>query len=179
LGGGEEEGAEVVDDGVLIRRARRGDLEGIATVVSEAADEVETNEAAVMDWLFSKGMWVAVQDDAVVGVATCQTENLVCVTDELHVWPAGLQAEAGGPLLAAIEAEVSTLMCEVNIVVLPANTSRAVRDFLAGQGYEPEEFEALHRIYREVLGDLFDEDELAGPVLMVKQLRDRMVMVPI
>jgi N-acetylglutamate synthase-like GNAT family acetyltransferase len=169
-----------VADEITIRRAKRGDLEGIAVVVSgAAAGEVEVDEAEVMDWLFSKGMWVAVQDGAVVGVATCQTENLVCVTDELHVWPAGLQAEAGGPLLAAIEAEVSTLMCEVNIVVLAAGTSQAVREFLTGQGYEPEAFKALHRIYREVLGDLFGEDELAGPVLMVKQLRDRMVMVPL
>ncbi len=167
-------------DEILIRRARRGDLEAVAALVGEAsAGEVEAVEAEVMDWLFSKGMWVAVQDDAVVGVATCQTENLVCITDELRVWPASLQDQAGGPLLAAIEAEVSTLMCEVNIVVLPASTSSVVRDFLGEQGYEPQEFEALHRIYREVLSDLFGEDELAEPVLMVKQLRDRMVMVPI
>jgi N-acetylglutamate synthase-like GNAT family acetyltransferase len=168
-----------VADEILIRRAKRGDLGEIAALVSEAsAGRVQADGAEVMDWLFSKGMWVAVQDGSVVGVATCQTENLVCVTDELHVWPALLQAEAGRPLLAAIEAEVSTLMCEVNIVVLPAGTPAAVRDFLGEQGYEPEDFEALHRIYREVLGDLFGEEELAEPVLMVKRLRDRMVMVP-
>jgi hypothetical protein len=169
-----------VGDEVLIRRARRGDLEEVAALVGEATrGEVQADGAEVMDWLFSKGMWVAVQDDAVVGVATCQTENLVSVTDEFHVWPVQLLDEAGGPLLAAIEAEVGTLMCEVNIVVLPTSTSEAVRDFLAEQGYEPEKFEALHRIYREVLGDLFGPDEAAEPVLMVKRLRDRMVMVPI
>jgi N-acetylglutamate synthase-like GNAT family acetyltransferase len=169
-----------VGDELLIRRARRGDLGEVAALVGEATGGgAQAEEAEMMDWLFSKGMWVAVQDESVVGVATCQTENLVSVTDELHVWPAQLQVEAGGALLEAIEAEVSTLMCEVNIVVLPASTSNAVRDFLGKQGYEPEEFEALHRIYREVLGDLFDPEELAGPVLMIKRLRDRMVMVPI
>jgi N-acetylglutamate synthase-like GNAT family acetyltransferase len=170
----------VVGEDVLIRRARRGDLAEVAALVGEASGgEVQADEAEVMDWLFSKGMWVAVQDESVVGVATCQTENLVSVTDELYVWPARLQAEAGGALLEAIEAEVGTLMCEVNIVVLPASTSDAVREFLGEQGYEPEEFEALHRIYREVLGDLFGPEELEEPVLMIKRLRDRMVMVPI
>jgi N-acetylglutamate synthase-like GNAT family acetyltransferase len=169
-----------VGDEILIRRARRGDLEEVAALVGEATqNQVQVDGAEVMDWLFSKGMWVAVQDEAVVGVATCQTENLVSVTDEFHVSPARLRVEAGGPLLAAIEAEVSTLMCEVNIVVLPASTSKAVRDFLAKQGYESEEFKALHRIHREVLGDLFGTDDPVEPVLMVKRLRDRMVMVPI
>ena len=167
-------------DEIVIRRARRGDLEEVVAVVGEATGgQVQVDEAEVMDWLFSKGMWVAVEEGAVVGVATCQTENLVSITDEFHVSPDRLQGQAGGSLLAAIEAEVSTLMCEVNIVVLPASSSEGVRDILETQGYELEEFQALHRIYREVLSDLFGTDDAVDLVLMVKRLRDRMVMVPI
>jgi len=58
---------------------------------------------------------------------------------------------------------------------VPAGTSKAIRTFLERQGYEPKAFEDLHRIWREVLSD-FVSDESG---LMVKQLRDRMVMVPI
>ena len=66
-------------------------------------------------------------------------------------------------------------MCEANILLLPTWTSKAVRAFLKKQGYESQEFDDLHRIWREVLGE-FDLEETD---LVVKRLRDRMVMVPI
>jgi len=50
-----------------------------------------------------------------------------------------------------------------------------VRTFLQGQGYEPRPFAELHRIWREVLGEWIQGDE----ELMVKRLRERMVMAPI
>jgi hypothetical protein len=78
-------------------------------------------------------------------------------------------------LLETIEAEANVLMCEANIMILPGWTSKAVRTFLGQQGYEPKTFDELHRIWREVLGDLVDE----GDDLMVKRLRERMVMAPI
>ncbi len=161
---------------IQVRRARRGDMAGIAALVRKATrSKIQIDEADVLEWLFSKGLWVATQDDSVVGVVTCQAENLVSVTDAFYVSPARLRARAGKPLLAAIEVEVNTLMCEVNAVVLPAWTSKAVRTFLQGQGYEPKDLGELHRIWREVLGE-FVTDEMD---LMVKQLRERMVMVPI
>jgi N-acetylglutamate synthase-like GNAT family acetyltransferase len=159
-----------------IRRAKRGDLAAIAALVGKATrSKLQVDETEVMEWLFSKGLWVAVAGDSIVGAAACQTENLLCVTDVFHVSPAKFRAKAGSQLLAAIEAEVNTLMCEANVVVLPAWTSKAVRTFLQKQGYEPQAFEGLHRIWREVLGEF----DLEGMDLMVKRLRERMVMVPI
>jgi N-acetylglutamate synthase-like GNAT family acetyltransferase len=91
------------------------------------------------------------------------------------VMPARLRDSAGEQLLKAIEDEANTLMCEANVLLLPAWTQKATRTFLQRQGYEPGEFADLHRIWREVLGDLIGDE----PDLMVKKLRDRMVMVPI
>jgi hypothetical protein len=82
---------------------------------------------------------------------------------------------AGTRLLESIEAEAGVLMCEANVMLLPSWTSKSVRTFLRRRGYVPEEFGELHRIWREVLGELDAE----GMDLMVKRLRDRMVMVPI
>lgn len=161
---------------IRVRRAKREDLAAIAAVVGKATRfKIKVDEADVMEWLFGKGLWVVVRGEDVVGVATCQTENLLSVTDAFYVSPAKLRNKAGVPLLDAIEAEVGTLMCEANVMLLPSWTSKTVRTFLQKQGYEPKEFDGLHRIWREVLGE-FDLEEMD---LMVKQLRDRMVMAPI
>jgi N-acetylglutamate synthase-like GNAT family acetyltransferase len=173
-----------MSDEIQIRRAKRGDLAGIAALVRRATrSKLKVDEADVMEWLFSKGLWVAVLDDAstgsaepiVVGVAACQTENLVSVTDVFYVSPAKLRVKVGDRLLIAVEEEVKTLMCEANVMPLPTWTSKAVRTFLQKQGYEPQAFDDLHRIWREVLGE-FVTDETD---LMVKRLRDRMVMAPV
>lgn len=60
-------------------------------------------------------------------------------------------------------------------MLLPAWTLQAVRNLLQEQGYKSQEFKELHRIWREVLVDFVTDDV----DLMVKRLRDRMVMVPI
>jgi N-acetylglutamate synthase-like GNAT family acetyltransferase len=165
-----------MSEAINVRRAKRGDTAGIAALVRKATrSRIQVDEAEVMEWLFSKGLWVAARGDSLVGVAACQTENLVSVTDVFHVYPARLRTSAGSQLLETIEGEANTLMCEANIVLVPPGTSKAVRTFLERQGYEPQELGQLHRIWREVLSD-FVTDKVG---LMVKRLRDRMVMVPI
>ncbi len=159
-----------------VRRAGRSDLASIAALVRKATrSRLEVDEATVQEWLFGKGLWVVEQDGTVVGVAAWQAENLVSVTDVFQISPARLRAAAGGRLLETIEAEANVLMCEANVVVLPAWTSEAMRGFLNKQGYELKAIEELHRIWREVLGDFVGGDQ----DLMVKRLRERMVMVPI
>ena len=161
--------AQKTGENLEIRRARRGDLAAIASLVQKATrSKIEVDQAEVQEWLFSKGLWVAEQDGDLVGVAAWQAENLVSVTDVFYVSPARLRTTAGGQLLETIEAEA-------NVMILPDWTSKAVRTFLQKQGYEPKTFEELHRIWREVLGDFVATDQ----DLMVKRLRERMVMVPI
>ena len=158
-----------------IRRARRGDLAAITSLVQQATkSRIQVDEAEVTEWLFSRGLWVALHGEELVGVAAWQAENLVSITDVFHVFPTELLAEAGSRLLEIVEAEASTLMCEVNIVLVPPWVSWAIQSFLQKQGYEPRTLEDLHRIWREVVGD-FGIDNWN---LMIKQLRDRMVMVP-
>lgn len=159
-----------------IRRAKRGDLPAITSLVEQATkSRVQVDEAIVTEWLFTKGLWVALHEGELVGVAAWQAENLVSVTDVFHVFPAEFLAEVGNRLLETVEAEAGTLMCEVNVILVPAWVSWAIQSFLQKQGYETRALEDLHRIYREVLGDFGIENWS----LMVKQLRDRMVMVPL
>jgi len=167
---------DLLSEGMRVRRARRKDLAAIASLVCDASESrVQADEAGVMEWLFGKGLMVAVQDGSLVGVAAWQTENLVSVTDEFYAFPASVLVEAGGALLAAIEAEAATLMCEANVLVLPAWTSEATRICFQEHGYEGKAFEDLHRIWREVLSEFVSEET----DLMVKRLRERMIMAPL
>ena len=165
-----------MSDKIQVRRAKRADLAPIAGLVRVChPGEAAPDEAQVMDWLFSKGLLVALQDDRLAGVIAWQVENLVAVTDVFCLQEGELLPEAGGALLQALEEEASTLMCEVNIVLAPGRLSPATQAVLEEQGYEAEDLSNLHRIWREVLDDLVQ----SVPELRVKWLRDRMVMVPI
>jgi len=159
-----------------IRRAKLQDLGEIMRLAREASpSKGQADEAEVTQWLYSKGVWVAIRDGSLAGVAAWQAENLLAVTDVLHVAPDRYWPETGSQLLDTIEAEAQTLMCEANVVLLPQPAPEAARALLLRQGYEPKIRGELHRIWQEVLGDLASDDM----EIMVKQLRDRMVMVPL
>jgi N-acetylglutamate synthase-like GNAT family acetyltransferase len=144
----------------------------LAREASQAEGQPDENK--VTEWLLSKGVWVAASDDSLVGVAAWQAENLLAVTDVLHVAPADHWSGAGSRLLETIEGEAQTLMCEANIVLLPRSAPDAARALLRQQGYESKTRQELHRIWREVLSEYAE-----GSEVMVKKLRDRMVMVPL
>ena len=160
----------------LIRRAKREDLAAIASLVDQATgSRHQPDEGEVMGWLLGKGLWVALLDNSLVGVAAWQAENLVSVTDVFYVSPDQLWTDAGGRLMETIEEEAKTLMCEVNAVLLPAWISEMASHFFRQQGYESQALEDLHRYWREVLQEFITGDS----TLMVKQLRNRMVMAPL
>jgi N-acetylglutamate synthase-like GNAT family acetyltransferase len=163
------------EQAIEVRRATREDVAAIAALVREASESRnQSDEAEVLDWLFGKGVLVAIQEGVLLGMTAWQAENLVAVTDVFQVSPAHLPSEAGERLLEVVETEARTLMCEANVVVLPAWTPEALRALLQRQGYEPRPLDDLHRIWREVLRGFVSDDR----DVMVKRLRDRMVMVP-
>ncbi len=159
-----------------VRRARLGDIADITKLAREASPSTcQMDEAEVTEWLYSKGVWVATREGVLVGVAAWQAENLLAVTDVLHIAPCEHWLETGGELLATIEDAAQTLMCEANVVLLPAQAPEAARALLRQQGYELKLMDELNRIWREVLSDFAGN----GLELMVKQLRDRLVRVPL
>lgn len=171
-----------MSENLEIRRASRGDLAAITSLVRQAiqaSTQIDESEIPSADhWLFSKGLWVAVQGHPgheLIGVAAWQAENLVSVTDVFYVFPESLWATAGGRLLETIEAEAKILMCEINAVLLPDWAPEAAHAFFQQAGYEYQDHKELHRIWQEVLSEFIIE----GSMLMVKRLQDRMRMVPL
>jgi len=125
-----------MDQDMVVRRAGRQDVAGIAALLKEAVPpQGPAAENDVLEWLFSKGLVVATEADVLLGVAAWQAENLVAVTDVLALAPHSV-APAGAALLDFIEAGAGSLMCEVNIVLLPAEGGSQVRALLQQQGYE-------------------------------------------
>jgi hypothetical protein len=163
-------------DAFEIRRARPPDLPAIGELVNAATQSrYQPDKATLVEWLLGRGLWLALQDGALVGVAAWQAENLVSVTDVLYVTGTRSMADAAAKLLAKIEAEASTLMCEVSIVVLPHWTPGNVAGLLRLQGYKQGTTGELHRIWQEVLTG-FSIDQRT---LMVKPLRGRLVTTPL
>jgi N-acetylglutamate synthase-like GNAT family acetyltransferase len=165
-----------MNEHLTVRRATHDDLASITSLVQNACPPtLKVDQSQVQEWLFSKGLWVALQDDTLVGAVAWQAENLVSVTDVFYVFPPHRWADAGHRLLESLEAQATTLMCEVNVVLLPSSTLETTRAVLIERGYTRATLEELHRIWQEVLVEFVD-GELE---LMVKPLRDRMVMVPL
>lgn len=160
---------------VEVRRARRGDVPAICALFRKRRRTAQVDEAQALEWLFSKGLLVAIRHDIVVGVAAWQIENLISVTDVIMVSPARLWTKVGSRLLAAIETEARSLMNEANVVLLPAGTARTVRAVFLRLGYQPHRLETLHPIWQGVLIPFLT----AESELMVKRLRERMIMTPI
>lgn len=169
------EGVMPAGDDLEVRRAKRGDIPAISAFIRKRRRKAQVDETEVLEWLFNKGLLVATYHDALVGVAAWQIENLISVTDIVMVSPARLWANVGSRLLAAIETESRSLMCEANIVLLSAGTARTVRTIFLKLGYQPHRLESLHPIWQEVLIPFL----ASKPELMVKRLQERMIMTPI
>ena len=158
-----------------VRRAGRQDLTSMVALVRAASqDGIEIDESDALEWLYDKGLLVAAEGDALLGVLGWQAENLLAVTDLFAISAQARSADAGRALLERVEAEAQGLMCEAHLVAVEDGTS-GVAEILAGQGYERQPFADLHRIWREVLGEFTPEQR----DVWVKRLRDRMVMVPL
>jgi hypothetical protein len=156
---------------VQVRRATRGDVAAIVEVVGNPA----VDGAAVMGWLLERGLLVAEQLGRVLGVIGWQVENLVAVVDLLHLAEEELWPAVGTRLVQAVEAAADDLMCEIAVLAVPKPLPAQALPEVAELGYTQQEWESLHRYWREVLASFGVE---AG-LIWAHRLRKGMVMRPI
>ncbi|RME46995.1 MAG: dephospho-CoA kinase [Caldilineae bacterium] len=159
-----------------VRRAKRGDLLAMAQFIGTATNgEIELDEGEMMERLFSKGYMLAFQKDELVGLVGWQTENLIAGIDDLFVKSSALWPSVGKVLLDKVEEAVRELSCEAGLIFLHNSTGPVARKFLEKQGYEAKKPEELIKVWREAA----EEWQVENTTLMVKQLLERRVMVPI
>ncbi len=163
-------------DIITVRRAKRNDLQAMAALISEATQGVlEMDEGQMMEALFSKGYLVAFQNGELVGLAGWQTENLIAGIDDLFVRGSHLWTSVGEALMDNVEQSVAELSCEAGLVFLHNKTGPIAKKFLENRGYEVKDPDNLIKVWREAAY----EWKVENTTLMVKQLLERRVMIPL
>lgn len=159
-----------------IRRAKRGDLQAMSELISIATHgDLQQDEGEMMERLFSKGYLVAIQNSELAGMIGWQTENLIAGVDDFFVKASNLWPTVGGQLLDKVEKEVASLSCEAGLIFLHNKTGPVAKKFLDKRGYKAKNPEELIKVWREAA----QEWQVENTTLMVKQLLERRVMIPL
>ncbi|MFQ5576150.1 MAG: dephospho-CoA kinase [Anaerolineae bacterium] len=159
-----------------VRRAKRNDLLPMTALIKTATGgEFAPGEADMMENLFSKGYMVAFQNGELVGMVGWQTENLIAGIDDLFVSASELWPVVGGTLMDRVEEAVAELSCEAGLIFLHNNTGPVAKKFLEKRGYKEKKPEELIKVWREAA----EEWKVDNTTLMVKQLMERRVMIPL
>lgn len=167
--------AEINLDEVIIRRAKREDLNPMAELISTGTKgALQPDLSAMMENLFSRAYLVALAKDYVVGMIGWQTENLVAGLQDFYVLRDDLWATIGQRMLDKVHEEVNNLSCEVSLVFVTNQTGQKPIEFLESQGYEQFESKNLIPDWREAAVEWQPENS----VLLYKKMREQRIMVP-
>ncbi len=163
-----------VDD-VVIRRAKRGDLDTMAQLISDSTHgKIAPDLSQMMESLFSRAYIVAISGDHVIGIAGWQTENLIAGLQDFYVLRDNLWETVGGKMLNMIHEEVDKLSCEVSMAFIANEAGPKPIEFFESQGYEKSEVKALGYMWEDAAAEWQTENT----TLLYKKLREQRIMVP-
>lgn len=129
----------------------------------------------IMEAFGEKAFLLLVQDEATVGLAGWQVENLVARVNEFHVDGRVPLLEAAQALIGAVEQASRELQCEAALLFLPGQLARA-QDVWAAVGYEKRSIESLGvRAWQ----DAARESMPANTELFFHQLRKDRILRPV
>jgi dephospho-CoA kinase len=166
---------EINPDEVVIRRAKREDLNRMAELISTGTKgALQPDLSTMMENLFSRAYLVALAKDYVVGMIGWQTENLVAGLQDFYVLRDNLWATVGQNMLDKVHEEINNLSCEVSLVFVTHQTGQKPIEFLESQGYEQFESKNLIPDWREAAVEWQPENS----VLLYKKMREQRIMVP-
>jgi dephospho-CoA kinase len=160
---------------VTLRRAKRGDLEVMAGLISASTNgTLRPDLSEMMEALFSRAYMVAMAGNQVVGMIGWQAENLVAGLQDFYMLRENLWPTLGKEMLDKVHAEIDSLSCEVAIVFVLAQAGSKPIEFFQSQGYEQTESHNLIPDWREAAVEWQPENS----ILLYKKIREQRVMVP-
>ena len=166
---------EINPDEVIIRRAKREDLNRMAELIATGTKgALQPDLSAMMENLFSRAYIVALAKDYVVGMMGWQAENLVAGLQDFYVLRDDLWATVGQKMLDKVHEEINNLSCEVSLIFITNPTGQKPIEFLESQGYEQFESKNLIPDWREAAVEWQPENS----VLLYKKMREQRIMVP-
>ncbi len=167
--------AEIDVTTVTIRRAKRHDLDGMATLILNGTKgTIKPDLNQMMEALFSRAYIVALAGEHMVGIAGWQTENLIAGLQDFHVLRENLWPTVGKKMLDMIHDEVTQLSCEVSMAFVANQAGLKPIEFFESQGYEQSEGKNLGYMWK----DAAEEWQPEETILLYKKLREQRIMVP-
>jgi len=165
-----------MNEKVVVRRAKRGDIEAIVGLVNSSGwRERPIGKADAAHMLLQKGYLLAIsrRGAALVG---WQTENLVNCADDFYVYPAREAGALVPPLLNELERAARELECEISAVLATEKGREVLEPLLDQSGYEQKTLAELDKIWAEVVASFMTADQNR---VWVKRLRRDRVIMPI
>jgi dephospho-CoA kinase len=161
---------------VQVRRTRRSDLKALAVAIAKRENRPHplSHEEAVKRF-GSGGYRIAIGDDRIVAFAAWEAENLVATVREMWVESSFIASLALPQLLALIEDEARTLLCEVVVVFAEIAAPLHVIEEIRASGYHSVEPSALHPVWQPIVRERMK----LGERLWAKRLREQMVTRPV
>ena len=160
---------------VIVRRAKPSDVTAVTGLINATRKgQSPLSQDEVRERILQKGYRIAISRQG-AAAAGWQTENLVTLVDDFHVYPLKLMAGLASPLLEEIEKAATELACEAIIIFLDSNAPEQTFSFLLDKEYLPREMESLHSYWQEVAKERIGD----GAVMMVKQLSDESRVEPL
>ncbi|MFC1878413.1 dephospho-CoA kinase [Chloroflexota bacterium] len=172
----EDQTAEVVAGEVSVKRARPGDAEEIAALITKLSNnqrQVTRND--IMAAFGEKAFLLLRVDRQALGVVGWKVENLVARTDDVFVDSSVAFAEALGAMMAEVESASKELQCEISLLFLPIDFQKYNEDFQS-LGYQQRTVKSLGvRAWEEAA----QESLLPDSLMLFKQLRQDRVLRPV
>lgn len=161
---------------MTVRRGMPGNAEAIAQFIIQNGGK-NINRMDVM-LAFGQKSYLLVQgaNDAVIGLAGWQVENLITRVDEFYIDPNSPGEVVVRALANAVEDASRELQSEVCFVFLPRTTPADIGQAFLGAGYSPLRLEEVKfPAWREAAHELITPENVG----LMKQLRADRVMKPI
>ncbi|MEM7344913.1 MAG: dephospho-CoA kinase [Chloroflexota bacterium] len=160
---------------ITIRRAKREDLDAMATLINTGTSgSIALDLSDMMELLFSRAYIVALAGSEILVIAGWQTENLIAGLQDFYVARPELWPTVGKQMLDMIHEEIDNLSCEVSIVFILNQAGDSPIEFFKSQEYEQSESKSLGYMWK----DAAEEWQPADSVLLFKKLREQRIMVP-
>ena len=167
--------AKINIEDITLRRAKRGDLQGMAQLVSLGTkNALSPDIPEMMEALFSRAYMVAMLGEHTIGMIGWQTENLVAGVQDFYVLRNDLWASVGQAMLEKLHDEINKLSCEVCLIFVLKEAGSNPISFLEEQEYEVTDADRLIQDWREAAV----EWQMDNSLILFKKIREQRIMVP-
>ncbi len=161
---------------IQVRPARRSDLPALSRTLARFENrKTPLSQTEALKRLGERGYRIALAHGQIVAIAAWEAENLVAITRDIRADSPEIARQALPPLLALIEQDANSLVCEVSVLLIDERTPAVVSELAAAAKYEPRGLDALHKMWRQVISERLRK----GESIWAKPLRKELVTRPI